>query len=86
VTTALGLKPPAGRTAPYEDVDSASPVGRAAAALVQHCPQDGLPILDGVAPRLFASDAPITRGEAARLLQRAFLPIDVPRRLVRPRE
>jgi hypothetical protein len=84
VAIALGLAPDPRAAPPYDDVDPASAVGRAAAALARPCPQDGRPVFGGVAPRLFAPNAPMTRGDAAHLLQRAFLPLDVPRRLVAP--
>ncbi len=62
---------------PYTDVNDA--LRPAVSALAGASRQDGAPVFGGVAPGLFAPDAPLTRAEAARLLQRALLPVRIPR-------
>ncbi len=59
----------------YSDIEDAE-VNRAASRLALESPEDGAPYFAGVAPGVFSPDAPLSRGRAAMLLQRAFLPLE----------
>jgi hypothetical protein len=85
VTLACGAALSATDTAPvraYADVNAG--LRDAVEALALPSRQDGLPTFAGVAPGLFAPGAPLTRAEGARLLQRALLPLRIPRSLGGP--
>lgn len=57
----------------YRDVDET--LRPAVEWLAGPCRQDGAAIFAGVAPGLFAPEAPLARGEALRLIQRTLLPL-----------